>query len=91
MAESKLRQLLHDLDVELQKTPGLDEKQRQHIATIRQEVEAVLADLGSRTESKQSQGHRDRLGEALGLFETSHPNLTLILEQVIDTLAGMGL
>ncbi|MFS8830941.1 DUF4404 family protein [Synechococcus sp. R8-2] len=54
-------------------------------------MEAVLAELGSRTESKQSQGHRDRIGEALGLFETSHPNLTLILEQVIDTLAGMGL
>jgi hypothetical protein len=58
MAESKLRQLLHDLDVELQKTPGLDEKQRQHIATIRQEVEAVLAELGSPTESKPSQSPR---------------------------------
>jgi len=54
-------------------------------------VEAVLAELGSPTESKPSQGPRDRIGEALGLFETSHPNLTLILEQVIDTLAGMGL
>jgi hypothetical protein len=31
------------------------------------------------------------LEEALALFETSHPNLTLILEQLIDTLAGMGL
>ncbi|MFQ3614854.1 MAG: DUF4404 family protein [Cyanobacteriota bacterium] len=85
MAESKLRQLLHNLDTELQKTPGLDEKQRQQIASIRQEVEAVLAEMGSPAQSK------DRIGEAVGLFETSHPQLTLILEQVIDTLAGMGL
>ncbi len=91
MAESRLRKLLHDLDVELQKTSGLDEKQRQHIAAIRQEVEAVLAEMGSLTESKQDQGRKARIGEALALFETSHPNLTLILEQVIDTLAGMGL
>ncbi|MEN9209936.1 MAG: DUF4404 family protein, partial [Thermostichus sp. DG02_2_bins_29] len=85
MAESKLRQLLHELDAELQKTPTLDEKQRQQIASIRQEVETVLTELGSPARSK------DRIGEAIGLFETSHPKLTLILEQVIDTLAGMGL
>jgi len=91
MAESKLRKLLHDLDVELQKTPGLDERQRQQIAAIRQEVETVLAEMGSTTESQQDQGRKARIGEALALFETSHPNLTLILEQVIDTLAGMGL
>ncbi|MFS8815343.1 hypothetical protein ACVW0Q_002642 [Thermostichus sp. MS-CIW-21] len=91
MAESKLRQLLHDLDVELQKTSGLDERQRQHIAAIRQEVEAVLAELGSPTKGQQNPGRKARIGEALALFETSHPNLTLILEQVIDTLAGMGL
>ncbi|MGQ9836791.1 MAG: DUF4404 family protein [Cyanobacteriota bacterium] len=85
MGKSKLQQLLRNLDIELQKTPGLDEKQRQHITSIRQEIEAVLAEMGSPAQSK------DRIGEAIGLFETSHPKLTLILEQVIDTLAGMGL
>jgi len=87
MAESRLRKLLHDLDVELQKASGLEEKQRQQIAAICREVEALLAEMGS----QQDQGLKDRLEEALALFETSHPNLTLILEQLIDTLAGMGL
>jgi hypothetical protein len=88
------RQQLHDrleqLHGELQEIESVDERERQLLRTL-------MSDIKKLTEAAASDHPdvSDRLGEGLKegieLFEASHPRATMLMGQVIDALAKMGI
>lgn len=83
----KLRQLLQDLEAEIQSFEALDPPQQKAIQHLKQDIETLRASLGSPDPTPSTKG----LKAFLEHLETQHPRLTLLLEQTIDTLAGMGI
>jgi hypothetical protein len=83
----KLRQLLQDLEVEIQSFETADPTQQQAIQHLKHDIDTLKAALGSPDPHPSTKG----LKAFLEHLETQHPRLTLLLEQTIDTLAGMGI
>ncbi len=80
-----LHTLLAELHAELERTPAVDVEAREHIELLMQD----MRDLLHRSEEAQiasDQGLDTRLSDAIGQFEASHPQLTAIITQVLDTL-----
>ena len=83
---SRLRQLRH----ELQQVETLDEGDRQALAELIGDVQELL---------QKKEGHdapayrrlRDRLKGSVLRFEVSHPRVTAVMEETIDTLVNMGI
>ncbi len=83
----KLRQLLQDLEVEIQSFEAADPTQQQAIQHLKHDIDTLKATLGSPDPNPSTKG----LKAFLEHLETQHPRLTMLLEQTIDTLAGMGI
>jgi hypothetical protein len=88
MDERQLRGELERLHAELRKTDSEDEGKRETLKTLAADVEELLG----REENGQHHyvGLRERLGESVAQLEASHPEATLMMRQVIDTLAYLG-
>ena len=90
MTEERLHDRLEQLRGELQQIESLDEGKQQLL-------EKLISDIENLAEADEGE-HRpiaDRLGEGLKegieLFEASHPRATMLMGQVIDALAKMGI
>lgn len=81
---------LQQLHHELQQIESVDETERQ---LLRQ----LMADIRKLTRSENSdqlrapEGLVEELTEGMERFEASHPQATLLMGQVIDALAKMGI
>ena len=89
MAEQqRLHQMLEELHAELQRSHGLDDRSRELLDSALSDIEDLLkrAETGQAAESIM-----ERLREAIGVFEQTHPTLTAAVGRVADTLANMGI
>jgi len=90
MNKQELQNRLEQLHLELQQIEAVDERERLLL-------ESLILDINKLIETGDSdQRHpTDRLGEglkeAIELFEASHPQATLLMGQVIDALAKLGI
>jgi hypothetical protein len=86
--QQRLRQLLEKLQAELQRAHGLDDRSRELLGSALSDIEDLLerAEGGKRPESIT-----ERLREAVGAFEETHPTLTEAIGRVVDTLSKMGI
>src|SRR5262249_59634773 len=86
--QQRLRQMLEQLHAELQQSHGLDDRSRERLASALSDIEDLLkrAETGKPPESIV-----ERLHEAIGVFEQTHPTLTAAIGRVADTLANMGI
>ena len=86
--QQRLRQMLEQLHAELQQSHGLDDRSRERLASALSDIEDLLkrAETGKPPESIV-----ERLREAIGVFEQTHPTLTAAIGRVADTLANMGI
>ena len=90
MNKQQLDSALEELHTELQKIESVDERER-HI------LEKLMHDIQKLSASRESDEHAeyDRLGERLKegieLFEASHPRATMLMGQVADALAKIGI
>jgi predicted component of type VI protein secretion system len=87
--EQHLREMLEDLHAELQRTDAIDNRSRELLRSVLGDIEDLLA-------QKQKPGARpesiiERLGQTVGVFETTHPTLTAAIGRVADALAGIGI
>ncbi len=85
-----LREHLEQLHAELQRTQPANDAQRQHLAALQVEVQALLdgpAELSAAADASAGQ----RISESLASFETTHPVLSSLIEQVLNTLSGAGI
>ena len=62
-------------------------------AVERQRLEGLIADVRAHIEREHHEPHSlaDRLQDAMGQFEESHPRLTLALGAVAEALSSIGI
>lgn len=89
MKNEELRSQLEKLHNELHQNPAFDLQQRELLQTLADEIQTIL----KRDEIKQHHytSLSDRLTDAVAEFEASHPQLTLLMRQTIDSLAYLGI
>jgi hypothetical protein len=86
----QLREQLERLDADLKRTKSVDEAGRAILHRLQQEVQDLLARSG---EAAIVQRHpiAERLREGIQHFESTHPSLTAVMEQVVSMLSAMGI
>ena len=89
MDHQQLRGELERLRAELRQTESLDESEREMLRRLAEDIEGLLARKDDRPQ--QYGGLSERLREAVARLEASHPRATLLMRQVIDSLAYLGI
>ena len=90
MDKQEFRELLQRLHSKLQDLGSADESERELLQQLNRDIQALL-------EHKEDyeRHHYDslstRLRETIEKIEASHPNLTLLMGQVADALAQIGI
>jgi len=90
MDKEQLNITLARLHSELQQIEGVDENERQSLRTLMGDIERLV----ERDEPDQDSSY-DRVTEGLkqGIkrFEASHPQATMLMGQLVDALANIGI
>jgi nucleotide-binding universal stress UspA family protein len=89
MKTEELRSQLEKLHNELHQSQALDLQQRELLQTLADEIQALL-------KRDEIQRHHymslsERLNDAVAELEASHPDITLLMRQTIDSLAYLGI
>ena len=89
MKNEELRSQLEKLHNELHQSPTIDLRQRELLQTLADEIQALLKrdDLQQHHYTSLS----ERLNNAVAELEASHPQITLVMRQMIDSLAYLGI
>lgn len=89
MDHQKLRSDLQKLHDHLQAIESLDEEEQRMLRLLDSDIGELLArdddDLRPDLDSRQ------RLSEALARVEAFHPRVTLLMRQMVDSLAYLGI
>ena len=85
----KLRATLRDLEQELASAEPLDDDARQLLEQAAQDIRAKLARTA--LSGVESESLIDRMHSAARRFESTHPTLSGILEQIAEGLAQLGI
>lgn len=87
MDTNKLRELLDQLQNELNSTETLDEQGYQLLKDLDEDIQALL----DRTDDHSDDTFAERLENAVYHFEATHPTLTVVISKVLDSLSGAGI
>lgn len=89
MDHQKLRSDLQKLHSELRAIESLDEEEQRMLRVLESDIEALLARDDDNL--KPDQDSSQRLSETLAQVEASHPRVTLLMRQMVDSLAYLGI
>ena len=89
MKTDHLREQLEHLRAELRKADALDPQQRELLLTRANDIEQLLKQ--DEIEPHHYRTLSERLSEDLAQLEASHPQVTLLMRQAIDSLAYLGI
>lgn len=89
MKNEELRTQLEKLQDQLHQADPLDLQQRELLQTLADEIQVLL-------KRDENQRHHyaslsERLNDAVAELEASHPQITLLMRQAIDSLAYLGI
>ena len=90
MDDKELRKLLHRLHDEINNTQTVDEKGSELLRDLEGDINALL----ERSEENPLQAHPSiiqHLESALSHFEVTHPNLTMVISRVLESLSNAGI
>ncbi len=90
MDNKELRKLLHQLHDEIKNTQAVDEKGSELLRDLEGELRALL----ERSEGKPVELHPSiiqRLQGALNHFEATHPDLTMLISKLLDSMSNAGI
>lgn len=90
MDKKQLHQRLQELHSELQRVESVDQNERTVLNRLSEDIRELLDHRGEQQEHKYK-NLADRLRESIDQFEASHPNLTMLMGQLADALAKMGI
>jgi len=88
--QRQLREHLEQLDAELQRTQPADDAQRQQLEALHTDVRKLL-DSGGPISPAAHPSAGERLTSSLQQFETTHPVLSSLIEQALNTLSSAGI
>lgn len=89
MTDQNLRELLEKLQNEMERTEVSDEAGRERLRRLDADIRAMLERSDERIETDESM--LERLQDSIDHFETSHPQLTLMLSQMMTILSNAGI
>jgi len=89
MNHQQLRSDLGKLHKELRAIESLDENEQKMLRQLECDIEELL----SREDDNLQPDHdtRERFSETLAQVEASHPRVTLLMRQMVDSLAYLGI
>lgn len=88
MTQDQLQKTLSELRAELAQLSPKDEATRTHIHQLIASLEQHLNETPSETNRAAL---RDSFSSTIERFEAEHPRITLILNQIMNTLSGSGI
>jgi hypothetical protein len=89
MDDAELRKLLEELHAEIEGTRNVDEEGRELLRHLGRDIAELLA----RSEGapvQPSPARAQRLQDGIARFEVSHPALTRLLADLLETLSNAG-
>jgi hypothetical protein len=89
MDKGKLHEELNRLHADLQQIEMPDEDDREVLSRLAQDIRRILDD--KEIDREQYQGLDDRWRDAITRFEAAHPRVTLLMRQVLDQIAYLGI
>jgi hypothetical protein len=89
MSDQNLRELLEKLHYELEQTEVTDEASRERLRHLDADIRDLLARSAERTETDDPM--LERLQDSIDHFEETHPQLTLMLSQMMTILSNAGI
>ncbi len=88
MDEKNLSQLLEEVHNELANTKAVDERGRELLRNLKNDIETLLQEP---EEGAADESMLERLEDSIGHFEESHPDLTSLLSNLINVLNNAGI
>lgn len=89
MDKGKLHEELNRLHADLQQIEMPNEDDREVLSRLAQDIRRILDD--KEIDREQYQGLDDRWRDAITKFEAAHPRVTLLMRQVLDQIAYLGI
>jgi hypothetical protein len=89
MTDPNLRELLEKLHRELEHTEVTDEAGRERLRHLQADIRDLLA--RSQEETETDEPMLERLQDSIDHFETTHPQLTMMLSQMMTILSNAGI
>ena len=89
MKTEELRSQLEKLHNELHQSHALDLQQRELLQTLADEIQGFLK--RDEIQRHHYMGLSERLNDTVAELEASHPHITLLMRQMIDSLAYLGI
>jgi Domain of unknown function (DUF4404) len=89
MDHQKLRNDLRKLHGELRSIKSLDKDEQTMLRLLESDIEELLMREGDNL--KPDPDARQRLSEALARVDAAHPRVTLLVRQMVDSLAYLGI
>jgi len=87
--DQNLRELLERLHNELEQTQAIDEKGNEMLRHLDSDIHRRLERSGE--EAEKDEPLVERLQDTIDHFETTHPNLTLTLSEMMTILSNAGI
>ena len=90
MDDQELRSLLEQVHAEIEHSDTVDEKERELLTHLAADIRDLLA----RTEGEENPAESsvvNRLEESIDHFEVTHPDLTMLLAKLLETLSNAGI
>jgi predicted nucleic acid-binding Zn-ribbon protein len=84
-----LRELLEKLHNELERTEATDEAERERLRHLEADIRRLLKRSGEKAEADEPM--LERFQESIDHFETTHPQLTMMISQMMTILSNAGI
>ncbi len=91
MADQNLRDLLEQLDKELERTDTVDEKGNEMLRHLDSDIRSLLKRSGTDAEIDADEPLLERLQDTIDHFEATHPRLTTVLSEMMTILSNAGI
>jgi Domain of unknown function (DUF4404) len=89
MTDQNLRELLEKIHRELEQTEVTDEAERERLRHLEADIRHLLERSGE--ENLADDPMLERFQDSIDHFETSHPQLTMMLSQMMTILSNAGI
>jgi hypothetical protein len=89
MTDQNLRELLENLHNELERVEVTDEAGRERLRHLDADIRALLRRSGEAVDRDEPM--LERFQDSIDHFETSHPQLTMMISQMMTILSNAGI
>ncbi len=91
MADPNLRELLEQLDKELEHTETIDEKGNEMLRHLDADIRRLLKRSGTEVQIDPDESLLERLQDTIDHLEATHPRLTTVLSEMMTILSNAGI